>query len=201
MKVGMIFECGPHGPDQQVCEYLAQKLAPAIEISSVTLDNKPNLVSECGEAATLLLNAGCDRVVIVWDLYPPWREQGERPCRKEDREAIFQSLAQADVTSSCVYLVCIREELEAWLLADERAISDVLSRPTHSVSLNRIRGTERVSNPKKRLNRIFKEHSGRRYNDMIHARKIVKRLPDFNRIRRCSTFARFALKVADIALE
>jgi len=201
MKAGIVFECGPHGPDRQVCEYLAQKLAPGIEISSVTLDNKPNLVSECGKATASLLDEGCERVIIVWDLYPPWRERGERPCRREDREAIFQSLAQAGVTSSYVYLVCIREELEAWLLADERAISDVLSRPTHPVSLNRIRDTERVSNPKKRLNRIFKEYSGRRYNDMIHAKKIVERLPDFNRIRCCNTFARFALQVADMVFE
>ena len=199
MKVGLVFECGPNGLDQQVCEHLAQKLAPGIEISSVTLDNKPNLVSECGEATASLLGEGCDRVIIVWDLYPAWRERGGRPCRKEDREAIFQSLAQAGVTSSYVYLVCIEAELEAWLLADERAITDLLSRPTHPVRINRIRHTERVSNPKKRLNRIFKEYSGRRYNDMIHAKKIVERLPDFNRIRRCNTFARFALKVADTA--
>jgi len=168
MKVGMIFECGPDGPDQQVCEYLARELAPDIEISSVTLDNKPNLVSECGQATASLLDEGCDRVIIVWDLYPAWRERGGRPCSKEDREAVFRSLARAGVASSYVYLVCIEEELEAWVLADERAITDVLSRPTHPVRLRRIRYPERVSNPKKRLNRIFKEHSGRRYNDMLN---------------------------------
>ncbi len=197
MKVGLVFECGPDGPDQQVCEYLARELSPGIEISSVTLDNKPNLVSECGEATVSLLDEGCERVIIIWDLYPAWRARGERPCRKEDREAIFQSLAQAGVTSPYVYLVCIEEELEAWLLADERAISDLLSRRTHPVRLKRIRNTERVSNPKKRLNRIFKEHSGRRYSDLTDAKKIVERLPDFNRLRRCDTFVRFVLKVAD----
>lgn len=46
MKVGMIFECGPQGLDRKVCEYLALKLKPDLEITSISLDNKRNLVSE-----------------------------------------------------------------------------------------------------------------------------------------------------------
>jgi hypothetical protein len=48
MKVGMIFECGPDGADKKVCEHLAYQLDPDIEISSVTLTNKPGLVENCG---------------------------------------------------------------------------------------------------------------------------------------------------------
>ncbi|MGK7873814.1 MAG: hypothetical protein AB4426_11040 [Xenococcaceae cyanobacterium] len=79
MKVGMIFECGPNGADKAVCEHLVRMLKPDIEISSVTLNNKPNLLSDCGDAAASLLGEGCDRIVIIWDLYPPWRERKQRP--------------------------------------------------------------------------------------------------------------------------
>ena len=66
MKVGMIFECGPAGADKAVCELLAQRLKPGIQIASVTLDNKPKLLADCGEAAAQLFMDGCQRVVIVW---------------------------------------------------------------------------------------------------------------------------------------
>jgi hypothetical protein len=198
MKVGMIFECGPDGADKKVCERLARMLLPGIEISSATLGNKPKLISECGPAAAQLLSEGCERIVIVWDLYPPWRKAGQRPCRKEDREAIAQSLSRAGVRSRRVYLVCIAEELEAWLLADGRALSAVASTSTHPVTIRDEKNPERMQNPKKRLTRIFREYLRRPYNDRIHAEKIVNALPDLNRIKRCATFVRFALKATGI---
>lgn len=95
MKVGMIFECGPAGADKAVCVSLARLLKPDIAIQSVTLDNKPGLIKECGVAAAQLFSDGCRRVVIVWDLYPPWRESGAKPCRREDRMAIDKALRKA----------------------------------------------------------------------------------------------------------
>lgn len=198
MNVGMIFECGPEGADVKVCTYLARQLRPDIVISPVTLTNKPTLVAKCGDAAAELLRSGCERVVIVWDLYPAWRERGRKPCRKEDRDNILQSLAKAGVDATKVYLVCIQEELEAWLLADHRAIKSLLSRRTHPASVSESRDPEQVRNPKGKMQQIFREH-GRVYNDRVDAEKIVKELPDLQRLlRRCATFQRFALKAADI---
>lgn len=195
MKVGMIFECGPEGADRKVCEHLAKQIEPDIEIESVTLDNKKNLVSECGKAAAQLLGSGCDRVVIMWDLHPSWRETA--PCRKEDRDDIMRSLAASDVDATKVFLVCIEEELEAWLLADNRAIEIVLSKPHRPVRINRERHPERVNNPKKRMMQIFRQEGRRPYNDLIDAEKIVKAMPDLDRLKRVETFIRFALKVAN----
>lgn len=194
MRVGMIFECGPDGADRNVCEHLARRLQPDIEIISVTLDNKPKLVTECGLAAAKLLREGCQRVVIVWDLYPPWRRQGAHPCRRDDREAIVDSLTKAGVKLSHVSLVCIEEELEAWLIADGRAVSTVLSRSAHPVRVQDVGRPERKRNPKRHLIRVFQQR-GHRYNDLIYARKIVEALPDLTRIKRCATFVRFAVKV------
>ncbi len=198
MKVGMIFECGPEGADVKVCTYLARQLRPDIVICTVTLDNKPKMIGKCGEAAAGLLANGCERVVIVWDLHPAWREHRQRPCRKEDRDNILQSLANAGVDATQVTLVCIQEELEAWLLADHRALESLLSRPTRRAAVSESRRPERVDNPKAKMQQIFREH-GRVYNDLVDAEKIVKELPDLRRLfRRCETFRRFALKAADI---
>ena len=92
-------------------------------------------------------------------------------------------------------LVCIEEELEAWLLADGRALSTVLSRPAHPVKVPDVKKPDQIQKPKTRLNRIFQQRSGRPYVDRMHARKIVEALPDLNRIRRSTTFVRFAVKL------
>ncbi|MBD2419572.1 DUF4276 family protein [Anabaena cylindrica FACHB-243] len=193
----MIFECGPQGADRKVCEHLARMYRSDIEISSVTLDRKPNLISECGKAAMQLFEDGCERVIIIWDLHPAWRERTLPPCRKEDRIAIFESLLDAGVTSPHVYLVCIEEELEAWLLADGRAISAYLSTPTHPVKIRDKKNPEKISNPKTVLNKLFQQHKGKghRYSDIQHAQAIVEKIEDFSRLRRSKTFVRFLDKL------
>ena len=126
MRIGYIFECGIKGADGQVCQYLMQKIVPDIEAFCRFMDNKKNLLENCGPVASLLLKS-CNYVVIIWDLFPAWREKGIRPCQKIDRGKIFSSLKAENVPSDKVALVCIEEELEAWVLADERALKNVLS--------------------------------------------------------------------------
>lgn len=196
MKIGMIFECGPDGPDLQVCKKLAAILVPTIEISHATLSNKPNLLSGCGEAAAQLIADGCQRIFIIWDLYPAWRN-GIKPCRTEDRRLIFEALRTANVRrSDHVHLVCIKEELEAWLIADGRALSKVLSSPPHrQPRIKDRKNPDRVSNPKAKLNSLFKQHGKGKYIDLIHASKIIDELPDIQRIRRSDSFLRFQTKI------
>ena len=195
MKVGIIFECGPQGADRKVCEHLAKRIRPDLEIISETLDNKPDLIVGCGIVAAELLDDGCDRVIIIWDLRPAWPDSESRPCLKEERQAIHDSLRGANVRSDVVYLVCIQQELEAWLLADERALGSVLSRPAHPVAIQRRRKAHLIPNPKSVLNSIFKQHRGRRYVDRIHAEHIVKAIPDLKRLRRVPSFRRFESKL------
>ena len=67
MKVGLILE---GLPDLKVLEYLAKRINPEIKVVSRTLGKKPDLIADCGEIAKLLLNLGCDHVIVVWDLFP-----------------------------------------------------------------------------------------------------------------------------------
>ena len=189
----MIFECGPDGADRQVCEHLARRLRQDIEVVPIPLGGKPELLRGCGPAAANLLREECERIIIVWDLSPSWGE--DPPCRKEDCEKIHASLSKFDVPMWQVDLVCIEQELEAWLLADGRALSTVLSRRTHPVRVRDVRNPDQESNPKARLRRIFNQRLRRPYSEQIHARKIVEALPDLNRIRRSPSFVRFAVKL------
>jgi len=195
MKVGMIFECGPDGADLQVCRELAKRLLPQVRVSAVTMDNKQNLVLDCGRAAVQLLNEGCARVLILWDLYPPWRKKGAKPCRREDWEAIFKFLRGARVDLKRVRLVCIREELEAWLITDGRDLSAVLSTSVRPVRVADHKKSERMRNPKRALERIFHQYGRPKYVDRKDAIRIIRALPDLNRLQRLPTFARFCDKL------
>ena len=200
MKIGFIFECGPEGPDVQVCRHLVHKLDPSIQFIPSTLDNKKKLVEECGPVAKTLLGE-CEKVIVVWDLYPAWREKGIKPCRYEDRQSIFQSLQSEDVDLSRIFLVCIREELEAWLLADHRSVTAMLKplKHPHPVSrISRFSTPDSINNPKKRLTKIFTQELGprRRYVDYLHAILIAEKISDFTKLRHSLSFQRFALKVA-----
>jgi len=202
MKIGFIFECGPDGPDVQVCRQLVHKLDPTIEFVPSTLDNKKKLVEDCGAVAKVLLDE-CEKVIVVWDLYPAWRARGVKPCRHADRQAIFQSLEAESVDLDNVFLVCIQEELEAWLLADNRAISAMLKPLKHPHLVGRVsrpRHPDRISNPKKRLENIFRQELGYKYVDTRHALFISREIPDLNRIRRSDSFKRFALKAVGLEL-
>ncbi len=193
MRIGFIYECGPKGADVDVCQNLAIRLKAEIECVARTLDNKQNLVRECGPVANVLLQ-NCEHVLIIWDLFPPWRETA--PCLHQDRVDIFKSLANAGVDQTKVSLVCIREELEAWLLADKRALQTVLAKMKHPHPLGTLKkysNPDMIPQPKTKLIQLFQKELGKRrkYVDFRDAKKIVAAIPDFNKIRHSDSFSRF----------
>jgi hypothetical protein len=200
MKLGLILECGPDGADKKVCEYVVHRVNDIIEIESVTLGDKKTLIENCGLAAAQLLRDGCHRVVIVWDLYPPWEEDRKSANCVDDCNQVRTSLAAAGVTSARVHLVCVIKMLEAWLLADGHALSSVLSRPAHRVTIRHTKRTEEIKDPKARLKRLFKQTRGYEYEDRTDAIRIIQALPNFNQVRRCPTFSRFVLKATGVTL-
>ena len=195
--IGMIFECGPQGADKQVCEYLAKHIRPGIEIKSRTLDSKVNLLRDAGKAAALLLKDGCACVMVVWDLRPAWPDKKNRPCRHAERQTVLMRLAEAGVSPHApVYLVCIEQELECWLLANERAISAWLSTSAHSYRVPRVKAPDLVMQPKAAMLGHFKKARGWRYDDSTDAMLVLTASPiDMQRMRRSASFARFETKL------
>lgn len=198
MKIGFIFECPRGGPDQQVIEFLASKLDPNIEIvNRFTNTNKPALVQQCGEQAAALLSQGCERVIIVWDLLPRWRDKHVKPYCKNDVTEIRVALQKANVDEERVRLLCIAAELEALLIADERAIAKVLHRDSRPANCPFKKNPHRLADPKSDLDSVFRAH-GRVYAALTDAIKIVRELDDFNRLAPIPSFKRFKKLILEV---
>ncbi len=203
-KVGFIFECGRDGPDYKVCQHLLGKLNKNIEMVPRFLDNKERLLLECG-LVTLQLLETCSRVVVIWDLVPPWGKK--RPCRHLDKEKAFRSLRDAKVPPQKVTLICIEQELECWLMADTRALGAVLSKLKHPHRLsNRLREyrdpDRRIRSPKGQLINLFQQELGRnrKYNDRNHALWLAQEITGWSKLRNSTSFRRFAAKAARVEI-
>ncbi len=201
MKVGFIVECGPQGAETQVVPYLARMIDPRIESDVIPLDRKPVLKRECGRWARALLAGGCRRVIIVWDLLPDWGEYEGKGCRHDDKEEVRESLRLAGINpaDSRVRLVCIEKMLEAWLIADGRALSAFLSTAAHRVRIPHRKNSESITDPKAALIGVFRKSGSHffRYVDRDHAKGIARQLPDLSRLRKLDSFAYFERHVTE----
>jgi hypothetical protein len=191
MTVGMIFECGKDGPDFQVCKELARRLNEKIVVSPVTLGNKKTLIETCGKSARLLLDGGCDKVLIIWDLRPPHPEGAKLDCVREC-EAVKTSLRAEGVKHDKVSLISIREEIECWFCADRATLLRLLSTEAHQADIPKFKNPEKVKNPKAQFISMFKSSPriARRYSDMIDAVRLAREC-DLERLSRVQSFARF----------
>lgn len=195
MKVGLILE---GEPDKAVCKLLIERLQPGTEVVPLPLGPKQKLIAQCGKVAATLFKTGCDCVIILWDLYPAWGAHGAKPCLKRDREGINKSLTDAAVSSPRVHLVCIHKMLESWLLADERALSEFLSKLKKTrITVPRIKRPEDPIKPKTVLSQIARKYANYQFQAHIDAELIMKEVKDFKRLAQCKSFAYFRLKLAD----
>ena len=196
MSIGFIFECGPQGADKQVCEYLAGQLKPGRKIVSRTMDNKLKLLEGAASVAKKLLQEGCERVLIVWDLRPAWPDKKDKPCRAKERQILLDGLKKEGLQNAPVYLVCIEQELESCLLASDHSISAFLSTPAHPYQARRVKRPDREANPKAAMNNHFMAARGTRYEDRVHAIKVLKAtVLDWKRLQQSASFARFERKL------
>ena len=196
IKVGFIFECGLKGADVMICEYLALQIRADITPVSRTLDNKENLLRDAGRVAAALFADGCERVMIVWDLRPAWPDKTHKPCRRSERLAVLDAVAKAGIAGRPVFLVCVEQELESWLLADETKISAYLSTAAHPYKAGRVSSPDRVPNPKAVMLNHFRTARGWRYEDRTHAIKVMTATDtDFKKLRRSPSYARFEEKL------
>lgn len=188
--IGIICEGTPGGEDEQVVRYLASRICPTGTTLMIRPQSaKPNLIAQCGLVAQALFDSGCDRVLIVWDVFPRW---GRPDGAQQDIADIQLVLTQAGLNANpCLYLVPIKAELEAWLLADGSALSAVLSRPARKAKISDTKNVEDNTNPKKRLEAVFQQH-GREYTAKSDAIKIVQNIPEnFGMLGKLKTFKKF----------
>ena len=198
MKIGFIVECGPQGAETKVIPYLANLIRKDVEPDVIPLDNKRILKQDCGEFAKKLLKDGCRKVMIIWDLLPDWGEYEGKGCRHDDRQEIFSSLKGAGLqpNDKRIRLVCIAKMIEAWLIADEEAISNFLSTEAHPIKVKKYKDPEAVPDPKAALNNLFQKSKSPigKYLDRQHAIQIIKKA-NITKLRRCDSFRRFETKI------
>lgn len=189
MKIGLIVECAPEGPDQQVYSTWIRRLVPHAQVEPSCTSNKPRLLAEAGARAQALFGEGCERVLIIWDLWPAWR-RGQKPDAGADIQAIETSLRAEGVAHPCIYLICINRELETLLIVDANAIRTVLKAPKPVVGLKNQRKPLRTPAPKRYLDARFRAAHRGVYTPHVHAKKIAEGI-DFGRLRdACPEFGR-----------
>ena len=189
MRIGIICEGGLKGEDQQVLGALAARIVPHAVFDILPQGNKPDLIANCAAVTRSLLDSGCCRVLIVWDVLPRW---GKPDGAAIDAQEIRAQLATAGLdTHPCVFLVSIHAELEAWLLADGAALSTVLSQPTHKAKVSDMSKAHSVGDPKKLLQRVFSKHHTE-YLPALHAGQIVRALaPNFGVLGKIPSFRKY----------
>ena len=194
MKAGFILECTPKGPDADIYPYVASRLCPTLTIvKPVTLGNKEGVMAEGALNASVLLESGCDYVFIVWDRMPKWGGTG----RCADHVAHLEvELIREGVDLARVFLCCIDEMLESWLIADGRGVTTYFQGlTTHNVGIfpDHKKPSEQV-NPKNKITRF-----NGKYNDYTDDFQIVKCLLDFNRVARWNaSFGRFKTAIEQV---
>lgn len=197
MRVGFAVECHRDGADHKGIEHLVSVLNPRIEPFFLWSGSKRVLLRDCGtHVEELFDNYECERAFVVWDLIPSDAEHQHegKSCRRKEREHFLEKLRPQDRQRTV--LLCIPQELEAWLLADSEALKTVLGSKSHPV--RRIRNVlrpEEEANPKTTLTRLFNEHSPWPYNDVVHAVKIIKNVKDLSKLEKVPSFARFKQKL------
>lgn len=198
MKIGIVCEGRLAGEDEQVLEHFARRIVPHASVKAFPQGTKPELFAKAGDVAKSLFDTGHDRVVIVWDILPRWEKpDGEA----QDLLDLQPSLVSAGVdTHPCLYKVAIYKELEAWLLADGAALSTVLSRPAHPVTIKDSKNAETEGNAKKKLEKLFELHnvpfgpqpSQGRYQPKLAAVRIAEKVPaNFGQLGKLKSFKKF----------
>lgn len=195
-KLGLVLECAREGADEKVLTCLTRRLAPATKlVSPACMVSKAHLITDGAAAAQKLLQAdNCDRVFIVWDLKPEWQDEEQKLTCAEECALVSAELDRLNIRNR-VDLICIVEMLETWVIADERAVTEYLSKAPRTHEFKRQKRPEIHPDPKALLITEFGKTSRRIYRDHTDAVRVIQKCPDVTRLRRVSSFARFVNKL------
>lgn len=125
MKVGFVFECQDQGPDELLYTQVAKDLCPAFEISQENispLGNKHAVINDSALDVATMIENGCEYVFIIWDRMPKWK-LGTGKC-SDDITTLTEKLVASGIDIEKVFMCCIDEMLESWLIADGRGVTN-----------------------------------------------------------------------------
>ena len=183
MKIGLILECATDGPDWQVYSgWIKRILGEDVVVEQSSAVNKKLLIREAGTRTQRLFAEGCEKVFIIWDLWPAWGVKGAAPSKTNDETGLYESLTAAGVTNPCVYLLCVDRMLETLLLVDGSALNAVMQIPKGKKTPGNQNNPYKHADPKSYLDRWFKQARKGAYTDYVHAAQIARHA-NFSRLR------------------
>lgn len=199
MKVGLILECTLDGADLQVYSHFARHfLGAEVEIEPSCAGNKKILIQEAGKRTKALFAEGCQRVLIIWDLWPRWAEREFKPSLAMDVAAITQALQEAYVTNPCVYLIGVDRMLETLLIVDGSAIAKVLEVPKGRPRPRHQRKPRKTPEPKNYLDGWFQRYHRGQYADYRHAKQIAEHIDVARLEGACPEFLQFRQSLSQV---
>jgi hypothetical protein len=205
MKLGFVFECSPGGGDIKVFQHVLKLIDPAFNLETNfhygALKTKKELEKDCGKEVKRLKGLGCQKIFVVWDLIPVWKEDGT-PCRHDDKEAIKKSLAAHQLTANDIVFLCVERELESWLIADKRALEAFfIKKPNWENIIKKVSKPDSHHAPKGLMDKYFQRYRGvRKFEPMTHTELLLKHYTDIRNLRRSESLKRFYKKLTQTDL-
>lgn len=132
------------------------------------------LRSKCGSWAAMLSKSGCENILIFHDL--------DRNDEKVLRKDLLSKIDHAHSEKSIIIVPV--EELEAWLLSDEKAIKEVFRLTKAPKKIN---DCEAVKSPKEHLRKLVWALGKKRYLNTRHNQKIASKAEKSNFLR-CKSY-------------
>lgn len=199
MKAGLILECRTGGPDAIIYKYVANEICKKLKIEKPeTLVNKKRLIEEAPIVTETLIESGCDYVFIIWDRKPRWEDKAGNCIT--DKATLTKGMNALGLDLSKIFLCCIDEMLESWLIADKRGVNNwIKSKTTHALpDFGDHKDKANQTAPKDRIKNYLKQHFNKwKFNDYDDNIDIVKALPDFNRAARWNDSFRYFLECVE----
>jgi hypothetical protein len=191
LKVGIVCEGQRGCADHQVFPHLIKLICPKATWDIVPSGSRPKVLRNAPIEAKKMLETGCDVVFILWDVFPEWPDQGGSTDCKEHCKTLDANLLAANLADKRIIPVAIHKALEAWLLCDADALTEVIGVMPSKRPIKHETRPDKVSNPKTELKELFKRGRGKTYNDSFSAGQIAARLTSTKRLKKSQSFSRF----------
>jgi hypothetical protein len=189
-KVGIIIEAPKDSGDQKVFTWLIENYCKNICVEFIGNRNKNDLFNDSPDQCEGLFNIDiCDEVLIIYDLKPRFNTKSNR-VSANFKSNLIDKLARKGLPMQKISIICIKQMLETWLIADENAVRNYkIKKHKLTAAQPYFNGGKRQlynPKPKKLIEGYLSD-----YNPTTTALEIMKEADLITIGRRCDSFVEF----------
>lgn len=189
-KVGIIIEAPKDSGDQKIFAWLIEQYCKNINAVFIGNRNKSDLFNDSPDQCENLFSIdNCDEVLIIYDLKPRFDTRSSQAIANFHAN-LTTKLVSKGLNMQRISIICIKQMLETWLIADENAVRNykIKKHKLTAAQPNFNGGKKQLNNPKPK---DLIEDYLTSYNPTTTALEIMKEA-DLNTIaRRCNSFIEF----------